>query len=394
MRLPGQINKSALFFILRAFALCAVSVWTSGPALAQRTVLTEPPTPLLPATLGKLTRAAEGDAGDGLGTLDTADLSAEGLPANARAVLAEDGMKRFAKSDYDQLPSNQPRATISVFSFHDASGAISAYDYLRRDGMRADKLGDESVVSSDQELLRSGINVVAITRSKLGRDETASVVKDLAEHLPKALGTTGISPLLPTLLPEKNLDPGSVKYALGPAGYAAMNGVLPADSLDFDKSGEAVTAKYRNGGTLTLALYPTPQIAGERTRAAQSALPSATVRREGPLVVIATGAWPAGAAHKIVENVHLRVDASFDKPMPLEFHTEIRKTYTLFQSIAIFCSLGALAAIVLGLFFGGGRALIRVLQGKPAYTEPEFLHIDLRGRSHRIRTGPQAGPEA
>ena len=37
-----------------------------------------------------------------------------------------------------------------------------------------------------------------------------------------------------------------------------------------------------------------------------------------------------------------------------------------------------LAAVILALFFGGGRALIRVMQGKPAATEPEFLHIDLR----------------
>jgi hypothetical protein len=81
----------------------------------------------------------------------------------------------------------------------------------------------------------------------------------------------------------------------------------------------------------------------------------------------------------MVDSVHLRTELSFDKPMPLEFHTEIQKTYSLLESIAIFCALGALAAIVLGLFFGGGRALIRVMQGKPAATEPEFLRIDLRG---------------
>jgi uncharacterized protein DUF6599 len=386
MRLRGQIKMNAR---LVTVALCAMFLWTGVPGVAQKTVLTEPPAPLLPAMLGKLTRVAPGDAGDGLGQLD-----AVGLTAQDKAVLTEDGLRRFARSEYDAGPSNQPRATITVFSFHDASGAISAYDYLRRDGMRADKQGDESVSDAQGELLRSGINVVEIARPKLARDENASVVNDLIARLPKAMGTTGISPLLPTLLPQKDLNTGSVKYALGPAGYAAMQGVLPANSFGFEKSGEAVTAKYRNGGTLTLALYPTPEIAGDRMRAAQSALSSATVRREGPLVVIASGAWPTGAAQRIVNGVHLRVDASFDHPMPAEFHTEIKKTYTLLQSIAIFCGLGALAAIVLGLFFGGGRALIRVLQGKPAYTEPEFLHIDLRGRSHQIRTGPQGGPEA
>jgi len=48
-------------------------------------------------------------------------------------------------------------------------------------------------------------------------------------------------------------------------------------------------------------------------------------------------------------------------------------------SITIFCCLAFLAAIVLALFLGGGRAMIRMMQGKPAATEPEFLRIDLSG---------------
>lgn len=360
-------------------------------AQQEKTVLTEPPAPLLPATLGKLTRAAQGDAGDGLAQLDAA-----GLSGQDKAVLAEDGLKRFAQSDYDEGGSKEPSVAFAVFSFHDASGAISAYDYLRRDGMRSEKLGDEAVANSDEQLLRSGINVVALTRSRLNHEETASAVNELIEHLPKPRGTAGIPPLLPTLLPEKGLDLDSVKYALGPVGYAAMHGVLPADSIGFDKSAEAVTAKYRIGGTLTLLLYPTPQIAGDHARTAEDALGRSglSVRREGPLIAIATGTWPGGSAQKMVDSVHLRTEVSFDKPMPLEFTTEIRKTYSLLETVAIFCGLGALAAIVLGLFFGGGRALIRVMQGKPAYTEPEFLHIDLRGRPHEIEPSQTHGPEA
>ena len=38
-----------------------------------------------------------------------------------------------------------------------------------------------------------------------------------------------------------------------------------------------------------------------------------------------------------------------------------------------------LAAVLLGLFLGVGRASIRVLMGKPAATEPEFLRLDLSG---------------
>jgi hypothetical protein len=389
MRMGGRVIRITIVNGL-LMIVCAALVWAGPSADAQQTVLMEPPAPLLPAALGKLTRVAEGDSGDGMGQLDAA-----GLTAQDKAVLTEDGLKRFAKSQYGNSNGKDfwPFLEISVYQFRDVSGAISAFDYFRRDGMRPTNLGDTGAQNGDDVVFRSGPSVVQEHVFNPMREVEAN--NDLFEHLPKAHGTTGVSPLLPTLLPQKNLDTASVKYALGPAGYAATNGVLPTETVGFEKNGEAVTAKYRGGGTLTLLLYPTPQIAGERARAAENALAGGVkVRREGPLVAIASGAWPAGAAQKMVDGVHLRTDVSFDRPMPLEFHTEIRKTYSLLQAVAAFCGLGALAAIVLGLFFGGGRALVRVLQGKPAYTEPEFIHIDLRGRPHEIRTGADAGPEA
>lgn len=353
----------------------------AGPATPM--MLTEPPAPLLPATLGKMKRAAEGDVGDGLDHVDGAD----------KAVLAEDGLRRFARSDYTQ---GAERGNVAVYQFVDASGAISAYDYFLKPGMRREKLGDDSVANEDELLLRSGKNVV-VERGKLDRAATAAVMNELIDHLPRARGSSGVAPLLPALLPAKGLDADSVKYALGPVGYQAMGGAVPAQVVGFDRSGETVTAKYRNGGVLTLLLYPTPQIAGEQARAIQAAIklegaPAGTVmlRREGPLVALTTGEWSAAEAQAMVESVHLHSELSFDKPMPLIFQSEIHKTYTLLESIAIFSGLGALAAVVLGLSLGFGRAAIRVMQGKPAATEPEFLRIDLREAGSRRLRGPRA----
>ena len=347
-------------------------------------MLALPPTPLLPATLGKYARVAEGDAGDGLGALN-----AEGFDPTRRDVLVEDGIKRMASSDFAPTGRDgKPGAsvgTVSVYSFVDASGAVAAYDYFRKPGMRSEKLGDSAVASGSEVLLRSGNNVVD-GNLRVDHAQMVAITNELIDHLPKVSGPASILPLLPTLLPQKGLDADSEKYALGPAGYAANGGVLPPQSVGFDKSAETVTAKYKGQGTVTLAIYPTPQIAGDHARAAVSDLkakgvPAGTVmlRREGPLVVFTTGAWTAAAAKAMVEGVHLHQEVSFDKQMQPEFHSEVQKTYTLLQSIAIFCLVGALAAICLGLFLGGGRALIRVMQGKPAATEPEFLRIDLRG---------------
>jgi hypothetical protein len=361
-----------------------------GAPPVSKTMLVEPPAPLLPATLGKLKRAADGDVGDGLGQVDAADA----------AVLKEDGLKRFARSEY--VDGGQ-HVDVTVYKFIDASGAISAYDYFKKPGMRAQKLGDDAVQSGSQLLMRSGVNVVE-ENFKSGSQAMSALTNELIEHLPKVGGPAALNPLLPSLLPAKGFDPDSVKYALGASGYAAMGGVLPADVVGFDKSAETVTAKSKSGGVLTLLLYPTPQIAGEHGRAFEAlmnqrvasggaeraALGTVMLRREGPLVSMTTGAWSAADAKKLVDGIHLNSEVSFDKPMPVEFHAEVKKTYSLLESIALFCAISLVAMLVLGFFLGGGRALVRVMQGKPAASEPEFLHIDLSGPRGKRFGGPEA----
>jgi hypothetical protein len=390
VKLGGALRLSVMAAAGMVCLVAGDAVYAQAPGAAPvaKTMLVEPPVPLLPATLGKLTRAAEGDSGDGLGKLDAA-----GLSAQDKTVVTEDGLKRFSQSEYaGGAPKDAFTLTLSVYKFMDTSGAISAYDYFKKPGMRAEKLGDEAVSSGDELLLRSGVNVVreslsAPVGNPVGAMTTLS--RELIDRLPKVSGTAALAPLLPTLLPAKGFDADSVKYALGPVGYAAMGGVLPGNVVGFDKSAEAVTARSKSGGVLTLVLYPTPQIAGDHGRAiavamnqavaAGTAVGTVKLRREGPLVAMTSGSWSVAEAQKMVEGIHLSSEVSFDKPMPLEFHAEVQKTYSLLMSIAIFCGIGGLAAVVIALFFGGGRALIRVMQGKPAASEPEFLRIDLRG---------------
>jgi hypothetical protein len=353
---------------------------TQGPGTEPlaKTRLMEPPTPLLPATLGKLRRVAEGDVGDGLGLVDAADAPA----------MTEDGLQRFARSEYAATNEKNalPLGSVTVYKFVDASGAVAAYDYFRRPGMRPEKMGNVALSNGDELLLRSGANVV-VGHFKLDHAAMIALARELIDHLPKVNGSAGIAPMLPTLLPAEGLEADSLRYALGPAGYRAMGGVLPAQTVGFDKNAETVTARSKEGGVLTLLLYPTPEIAGEHERAIEALAkqPGTTLagtvkmRREGTLLLLTSGAWPAVEAQKMVDGIHLRSEVTWDKPVPLDFGTEVRKTFTLLESIAIFCAISALAMLVLGLFLGYGRALVRVMQGKPAASEPEFLRIDLSG---------------
>ncbi|MGD0442340.1 MAG: DUF6599 family protein [Edaphobacter sp.] len=328
-----------------------------------KTMLAMPPTPLLPASLES---GPDHDAGNGAPSWSGADAP----------ILVEDGIRRYERG-------NAPGGTVTVYQFDDATGAYAAYTYLRK--------------NSANRVTLSGVSVV-VADPKLYPESAVALLKTVQVGLPKIGGTKGLAPLLPTYLPAKGLEHDSVKYSVGPLGYQAMGAAVPAEIVGFDKAAEVVTAKYEGKGTLTMLLYPTPQIAGDHGRQIEaemnrqgSAAGTVKLRREGPLVLMTTGAWKPAEAQELVENIHLRNQLTWNKPMPLEFHSEVRKTVSLLTSVLIFCGLGALAAVVLALFFGGARAAIRVMQGKPAATEPEFLRIDLSGRAAQIQTdGPGA----
>jgi hypothetical protein len=371
-----------------ALACVAAGVDVCAQAPLTKTTLIEPPTQLLPPRFGAWQQVKS----------DTGASPAAAFDDATGTVLKEDGLLRFASSTYKRDDSGET-ILMKAFQFGDTTGAVAAYSFFRLPQGRPApqlRLGPDASLEGKGLLFREGATVVV---TDFNANVRASDLAALNVALPKAIGPTATAPLLPTLLPAKGLDADSVRYALGPQGYTAMGGVLPAQVVGFDKSAEAVTAKYKSGGVLTLLLYPTPQIAGDHGRAIETAMnqPGAAaaagtvkLRREGPLVALTSGAWTADAAQTMVDGVHLRTEVSFDKPMPLEFHAEIQKTYSLLESIVIFCAFSAVAMVVLALFFGGGRALIRVMQGKPAATEPEFLHIDLSGTPGKRLRGPEA----
>jgi hypothetical protein len=163
-----------------------------------------------------------------------------------------------------------------------------------------------------------------------------------------------------------------------------------------------VTASYtlRSGpATLTIIDYPTPQMAmaqEPKIRAylkagsgAQPARPkplqdsdptSLEVKRSGPLVAIVSGDAVPDESHKLLATVHYESDIT-SIPQPGE--SEIAKTSKLLLGIAALVIIGCSAALLMGFFLGGGRALYRMARGKPASTvfDEEFIRIDLRDGS-------------
>ena len=367
-------SRSTLF--LHSLAALCVAAALGTLLSAQSTVLMEPSAPLLPQKFGAWQMQAPATTGSDANQIDPKHV----------AELNEDGFSRFSMAKYAH---GGPVLDVEALQFGDATGASAALSLYRANcsGLRplpaGQKLGTEAAAGAGEILLRSGNTLVIATAPGVQPAE----LQALAITLPKISGPRGMSPLLPTLLPAKGLAPETLRYSLGPVSYEATGGVLPAEILGFDKSAEAATANYAGHdgkGTLTMLLYPTPEIAGDRGRAVEAwvnghpgGLGTVKMRREGPLILMTSGSFAAEEAQQMIDNVHLKSLVTWDKKLQPEFHTEVRKTASLLVSIMVLSGILMAAAILLGLFLGGGRAAIRVMRGKSAAVEPEFLGLGL-----------------
>jgi hypothetical protein len=351
------------------------------PVWAQSSVtLTEPPVQLLPQSFAgwKQVGTAPPVAGD-----------AFSLANVNKQALEEAGPQRSLVESYERGGRTM---RVEAIEFGDRTGAYSAFTLAARPGMKpGESLGAASAVGNNSALFTVGDTLVLASPAT---DADAPALQELAKALPKVTGSRGIAPLLPSFVPAAHLVPLSLRYALGPATYAAEGGVLPANSLDWDKSGEAATATYDvKGGreTLTLLVYPTPQIAEameRRLSGVQSlgaGFATARVRRENELVMVASGSLSGAEAQKMLDGVHMRQEVAVDRYMPPVFHAEVQRTFSLLSNIAILSGVLMASAVLLGLFLGGGRALIRVMRGKSAAVEPEFLSLHLAAQNPRPR---------
>jgi len=324
--------------------------------------------------------------------------------ANAAALKEYD----FTDGSLANYKRSGETLSLRALRFHDASGAYGAYSFYRQNGWPKEEIGAGATSNHNRVLFWVGNTVVDANFSRIGPMSGAEL-RELAGQLPLPDGTRAMAPPILSELPKDSLDPQTTHYALGPAGYTGAGGVLPPELVGFDRGAEAVTANYSlrsNPATLTLIDYPTPQMAAAQEskirayiKAGSQALPawpkplvdsdqaSLEVRRSGPLVAIVSGDAIPEESHKLLATVHYESDIT-SIPQPTE--SEVAKTGRLLIGIVTLVIIGASAAILLGFFLGGGRALYRIARGKPVSSvyDMEFIHLDLR--EEWIETPPES----
>jgi hypothetical protein len=320
---------------------------------------------------------------------------AQADPANAAALREYD----FTDAALASYKRSGETLSLRALRFHDASGAYGAYSFYRQNRWPKEEIGSGATSNHNRVLFWLGNIVVDANFSHVG-PMSGSEMRELASRLPVPGGNRTIAPPILSDLPKESLDGQTTHYALGPSGYAGAGGVLPPELVGFDRGAEAVTANYSlrsNVATLTIINYPTPQMAAAQEakirafiKAGSQAQPpwpkplqdsdqaSLEVRRSGPLLTLVSGDAIPDESHKLLGMVHFEADLTTIPAPPGD--SDVAKTAKLLMGIVALVIIGASAAILLGFFLGGGRALYRMAHGKPASSvyEEEFIHLDLR----------------
>lgn len=356
-----------------------------------------PPAPLLPQTFGVFKQVSVSDA-------LPAEIASKG---NSEETNRELELKRQAYGTYERTDGGKTTLHVLAEDMQDATGAYSAFT-LARSGLpncaEAAKIGHDCALGNGEVLFWQGETFVRITAEGTSPIRLPEL-QPLVDALPKPHGPKSVLPVLPNRLPREGLVLDSIRYGVGPETFAAALRGLPeeiATNADYSKSPEIVVARYRGKksgtGMLAILFYPTNQIAAERMRFLEKTLKShddMAVRRVATTVAIAGGGFTKEQAKALVERVTSHEDFSFNNASGYQpKHQEtLQESASVLVQVMVFVVVMTLAALVLGVFFGGARALLRKAQGKPlsSLDDLEFIKLEIGGKpSAKLQIPPHS----
>ena len=294
-------------------------------------------------------------------------------------VLKEYG---FAESEAATYGRNGRKIQIKAVRFNDASGAFGSFTYYVQPQMRTEKIGDKGASNNTRILFFKGNILVDASLEHLTAMSGADL-RALADALPRPQGNIATLPALPGNLPAQSQQPNSSRYIVGPEALARLGVPIPAQLVDFSKSAEVATAKYRSSqgeASMIIVGYPTPQIAREQLTIMQSAsLPGGPFyfKRSGPFVVAISGSIPADEAQSLLASVNYDADVTWNQPTKLK-PTEDRAGFIV--ALVLLCIIAVLGALIFGFMFGGLRLLAARLFPK-VFNRPkavEFIRLNLK----------------
>ena len=292
------------------------------------------------------------------------------------AVLKEYGFADAETATYTRADGR--KLTVKAARFNDATGAYGAFTFYRQPSMATERIGTKAA-SANQRVLFFRDNILVDANFDRLTEMSAAELRELAGMLPAAKASAENLPSLPGYLPKSHAVENSAKYILGPQALVAQKGPLTPEQVDFSHDPEILMQDYSSASgplTLTLIQYPTPQIAGERLRALQSAEQSSPhsllVRRSGPLVDVVTGAVGSSEAHALLNSVNYEAEVTWNEATSMSKRDNIGN---LIVGVFALTGIILLISLIFGIFFGGIRIVMKRLFPERVFDRPEDVDI-------------------
>ena len=285
--------------------------------------------------------------------------------------------------EFNQYTSGAARINVGLRKYRDPSSAYEMYTALIRPEMHPSTLNRTSAVDGDRLIVLVGSSILQV------RPTQAISTADLVTLVNSVSARADQTPLPPirTYLPDGFSD-GTQRYALGPAGLRnALNSLKHEEFTNlvseagFTSGAEAMIAEYRNGkdsAGLLLLEYPTPQLAELHLRHLEIALPrsagepGAPIERKGSLLAIVLSPSSEQYAKSLRNAVNYETQVTWNEPSATA--TDPPWTSVIAQ---IFIGTGVfmVAAVVLGIAFGGVRVVTKIFFPGKVFDRPERMEI-------------------
>lgn len=303
-------------------------------------------------------------------------------------MLLESGVARVEEHYYEK---GSAQLTIRLFKLRDPSSAFEVYTSLLRPGMVPSNVGQISAFDKDGVVVLDGSLVLSST-ANISREDLGALVKSMEASSEKA-------PLPPirAYLPLAGRLLGTERYALGPEamraamtelGQSNMAGLV--DAAGFTAGAEAMLARYSDRdnqhGVLLLLEYPTPQLAEQHIHHLDEVLPAdakqqgLNIVRKGSLLSMILSPSSREYAKNLREAIEYETQVTWNEPSQTATDPPITSTIV---KIIMGTGVFMMAAVVLGIAFGGVRVVTKIFFPGKVFDRPsqmEILQLGLSGK--------------
>lgn len=309
----------------------------------------------------------------------------------AAGIFTESALEGSETRSYS---NGSASASVTLYRFHDSSGAYEAYTYLLGPQAAAGGAPGEPATADAKTSRVSRIgNIVLVvdTADALSQGDHDLLARQIASKADKTP-----PPPIPNYLPDRDRVSRTELYSLGPAAFRAALANLGrpeyaviTDSAGFNSGAEAMFARYRTSrddAVLLLIEYPTPQLAGLHWKHLEQALPAsakqhgASIERKGSLLAIVLSPSSAAYATRVREAVNYETQVTWNEPS----HTITDPPITsVLAKIIMATGAFMLVAIVFGVAFGGVRVLMKKFFPGKVFDRPEQMDVLQLGLSSK-----------